>query len=394
MTAITTGVQLQRYLENGGYVQLNSQGGLETQSGISHFFQKIGDAFRGLSTSGRRELAARNARLQDAMASMLRQPGALPNLGETRLASTSVEGGAEKAILLRMAVDRMVRGDDPDVPVGTGIPAGDQKGVQEAVLKYLDYYPPADRSLSGMRAKAGRFLTDILTKPGMLKACKTSFTVDPGRASAIHAALQKSITDEYLREKDHTIDRDGFHDSYLLDAVRGDVTSINGQPLRGAPLRPDTRYLNLKDPQHAPFPPHVQGLMEQMADLVPDREIRGFVSMLASQAGIEGALSMHLVAGVPPADDGVATMSDLGPNGMIMQFPEHEYCLNVGNDGVLHITCNLTAENIMTQNVKAGAPPMGLARNAYEVSVNIDLNQDMTGKDVPDFTVSGFRHVQ
>ncbi|MBQ4492859.1 MAG: hypothetical protein II967_06205 [Deltaproteobacteria bacterium] len=393
MTAITTGVQLQQYLETGGYVQLNSQGALETQSGISRFFQKIGDAFRGLSASGQQALADRNTRLQDAMASMLRQQGVLPNLGETRIASTSVKGGVEQAILLRMAVSRMVSGGDSNVAVGNGIPASDQKGVQEAVLKYLEYYPPADRSLQGMRAKAGRILTNFLTTPGMLKACKTSFTVDPGRATAIHAALHQSISDEYLKEQDHTIDENGFHNSYLLDAVRGDVASINGQPLRTAPLHPDTNYLDVTKPGSPSRPPNEQGILEQMADIIPDKKIRGFVTMLASQAGIEGSLSIHLATGTPPADDEVATLPDLIPIGMAMEFPKHKYALNVSNDGVLHVTCNLTAQNTVVQNTRTGVPPLVLASNAYEVVVNIPLNQDMTDKDVPDFTVSGFRHV-
>lgn len=393
MTAITTGVQLQRHLENGGYVQLNNQGGLETQSGISHLFQKIGDAFKGLSTSGQRELAERNTRLHDAIESILRQ-GDLPNLGETRLPGNFVDGGAQKTVLLRMAVDRMVRGDDPDVPGGKSILADCRKSVQERVLRELQASPPADRSLQGMRAEARR----ILNQPIMLRACKSLFTVDPERTSAVESALEQSTIAAYIAQKQGTkrnqfesyINEDGFHADFLKDASRDFVSSINGQALRSVPLHPETRYVAL---EHQDISPNEQAILEQMTELVPDPKMRGFVTMMACQAGLEATLFMHIARGTPPPDDGVATWDELMANNMKMRCSQETTRLNITNDGVLHVICNLTVENTQVgdDGHEIRAP---LARNAYEVVAHIPLNQDLTGKDVPDFTISGFRHVQ
>ena len=70
---IESGQQMFQHIENGGNLKLNSEGQLETQSAAGRFFQKIGDAFRSLSASGRAAIETRNTRLHEAMADMVRR---------------------------------------------------------------------------------------------------------------------------------------------------------------------------------------------------------------------------------------------------------------------------------------------------------------------------------
>ena len=74
--------QLTQIRDEGGYVQLNKQGQLETQSRISHFFQRFIDAFRSLSATGRAAIKARNAARDAAMEALLRK-GTLVNVART-----------------------------------------------------------------------------------------------------------------------------------------------------------------------------------------------------------------------------------------------------------------------------------------------------------------------
>ena len=79
---IESSQQMFQHIENGGNLKLNGEGRLETQSAAGRFFQKIGDAFRSLSASGRAAIETRTARLHEAMADMVRRD-ALVNPAQT-----------------------------------------------------------------------------------------------------------------------------------------------------------------------------------------------------------------------------------------------------------------------------------------------------------------------
>ena len=81
---ITTGDQLQQYRAEGWHFTLNRQGQLETQNSFMHVLEKIGDAFRSITSSGRAAIAARQAALQAAMDDVLLQ-GAVINAARTPL---------------------------------------------------------------------------------------------------------------------------------------------------------------------------------------------------------------------------------------------------------------------------------------------------------------------
>ncbi|WP_144277339.1 hypothetical protein [Mailhella massiliensis] len=76
--------QMRRHLEAGGFLTLDGQGRLETQGAVARFFQKIGDAFRSLSASGRAAMAERDAAVSRAVDEMIRRD-ALVNPGRMEI---------------------------------------------------------------------------------------------------------------------------------------------------------------------------------------------------------------------------------------------------------------------------------------------------------------------
>ena len=54
---IDTGAQLEQIRDSGGYVVLNRQGQLETQSTFMHVMQKVADFFRSMTAGGRETIA-------------------------------------------------------------------------------------------------------------------------------------------------------------------------------------------------------------------------------------------------------------------------------------------------------------------------------------------------
>ncbi|HJD96886.1 hypothetical protein [Mailhella massiliensis] len=97
---IDTSAQLQQQQAAGAHFALDNRGRLETQGAVRHFFQKIADIFRSLSSSGRAAIEARNAAVSAAMDRILRQ-GGLPNVANTDIPRTCARPSAQKADFLK-----------------------------------------------------------------------------------------------------------------------------------------------------------------------------------------------------------------------------------------------------------------------------------------------------
>ncbi len=92
---INTLSQLEHHLAAGGSVTVDRQGHLKAQSSSQRILQKIADAFRSLSASGRAAIEARNAAVSRAMDEMIRNDRFI-NAARTSLAEKGVGGEAGK----------------------------------------------------------------------------------------------------------------------------------------------------------------------------------------------------------------------------------------------------------------------------------------------------------
>ena len=92
---INTLSQLEHHLAAGGSVTVDRQGHLKAQSSSQRILQKIADAFRSLSASGRAAIEARNAAVSRAMDEMIRNDRFI-NAASTSLADKGVGGESGK----------------------------------------------------------------------------------------------------------------------------------------------------------------------------------------------------------------------------------------------------------------------------------------------------------
>lgn len=100
---IESSQQMFQHIENGGNLKLNKEGQLESQSAVGRFFQKIGDAFRSLTASGRAAIETRNARLHEAMADMVRRD-ALVNPAQANIQSPMTERAQHNEFAMRLGL--------------------------------------------------------------------------------------------------------------------------------------------------------------------------------------------------------------------------------------------------------------------------------------------------
>lgn len=71
--------------------------------------------------------------------------------------------------------------------------------------------------------------------------------------------------------------------------------------------------------------------------------------------------------------------------GCTWALPYHKYELNIQNGkATIRLDMDVALQPLGTPN-----DGHGVGGSRYAVTMEIDLNQDMTGKDMPDFTLSG-----
>ena len=349
---IESSQQMFQHIENGGNLKLNKEGQLESQSAVGRFFQKIGDAFRSLTASGRAAIETRNARLHEAMADMVRRD-ALVNPAQANIQSPMTERAQHNEFAMRL-----------------GLAQGLSKLPKEAraAARNLALHVLHSKGMPGQGdpASVGRETQSIMRHIEQTPALRDGLRCDYARNNAQLQPLLREMTGdlraEYMHQKDRHISKDGMHDSYVKDATRGSVRSING---------------------HAPNAADFEGEFEA---LIPDKKMRGFLSMMASQAGLEGSLCKQLLAeGMAKDNPDFPGYQEMIQNGLLIEFPHHKYDISV-EDGQARIRLEMDAV-VKAHMFEGELIGQTLGGGRYSVEMVVDLNQDMTGKDIPDFTL-------
>lgn len=348
---IESGQQMFQHIENGGNLKLNSEGQLETQSAAGRFFQKIGDAFRSLSASGRAAIETRNTRLHEAMADMVRRD-ALVNPAQAEIQRppiTQIERN-------RMCASLAMAGELAKLPPES------RAAARALVLHQLREHGVLNHNAATVRANIQQFMQRINSDPVLSNGLKCAFSLSSARLQPMMNEVAESIRAEFRKPVEQASVSDGIHSSYIQDARRNSVRSINGQPVN-------------KD-----------DLAGQLKALVPDEKMSAFISFAASQAGIEGGLYEHLASPskTNPNPDSPA-LPELIAKGLRLGTPYHKYELNIQN-GKATIRLDM---DVALQPQETPNDGHGVGGSRYAVTMEIDLNQDMTGKDMPDFTLSG-----
>lgn len=353
---IESSQQMFQHLENDGRLTLNREGQLETQSAAGHFFQKIADVFRSLSASGRAALEARNTALRDAMTEMVRRD-AMINPAQADIPNPPTPQARRNAFVMNLAL----------AEASSRLPEEARAAARTLTRAILHAQGMPEQ---GTPASVSRATRDILTRieqnTVVRDGLRCDYTRDHAQLTPLLNEMAEDIRTEYLKQKGHAI-TEGIHDSYVKDARRGSVRSINGNP------------------------PNAADYEGEFKALIPNEQIRGFLSMMASQAGIEGSLSNQLILpGKAKDHPDFPSFPEMMQQGLNLEVPKHRYDIRVEENGTAHLRLEMDAmlkalPGVMGASV--GDRPIALGGGRYTLEMVVDLNQDMTGREIPDFTL-------
>jgi hypothetical protein len=191
--------------------------------------------------------------------------------------------------------------------------------------------------------------------------------------------MSTGFRDDFMSQKDRLIKDDGMHQSYLKDAERGAVRTIDGR-------KPDAA--NYEGEFRAQIP----------------LKFRGFLSMMASQAGLLGAVNKQFVdAGRTRDDPRLPPLPEMVDKGITPMFPsshldievvDNKARLKVEMDVMVTSQLKTMYETLGIHSSEAeldalyaspSVPDEALGGGRYRFEMVVDLGQDMTNKEIPDF---------
>lgn len=355
---IESSQQMFQHIENGGNLKLNSEGQLETQSAAGRFFRKIGDAFRSLTASGRAAIETRNARLREAMADMVRRD-TLINPTQAEIPNPMAEQTRRNGFIMNLAL----------APGLSQLPAESRAAARNLALHVLHTKGmPEQGDPAAVSREARAIMRHIQDNPVLCDGLRCDYARGHDQLQPLLEEMTGDIRTDYMRQKDHNINEEGMHNSYLKDALRGSIRSING---------------------HTPDSADFEG---EFKALIPDKKIRGFLSMMASQAGLEGSLSKQLLLpGMAKDNPHFPGYPEMMAQGLLIEFPHHQYDISVEGDKahiVLEMDAVVKCRHFAEVDFENQSVSLGDGR--YTLEMEVDLNQDMSGKDIPDFTLANF----
>jgi hypothetical protein len=354
---------LSQHLASGGSLTLGKQGQLETQSAAGRLFQKIGDAFRSITSSGRAAIETRNANLNTAMANMLRRD-TLVNPARNEIPSSAAPSRAD-SFAARFGMTQGLRKFPRELRSAA-------RNLGQQLLRLpgvLGQGGPAET-----RAKVLEVMNKIRHDPVVFNALRYDYARSQTQLKPLLPEIGDGLRAIFMDQKDRYINQDGIHANYLSDAER-DLDSINGR-------KPDTA-----------------DLVNELKDLVPDQKIRGFLSMVPTQTGLIGALySQFQASGKTRDNPDMPDLAELLGKGLQTHTLDHHYDMVVEGgkarvklemDTVIKPASGLQnvagALGIDFDGAVADTEGRHLGGGRYTIEIEVDLNQDMTGKDIPDF---------
>lgn len=355
---------------------------LETRSAAGAFFRRVGDAFLRLSQSGRASIAARNEKVMKAVTAAVNDARShaepeVRTLGERLQASATqlkqVVGRNKSAVLTDM-VHKLCSGR-----AYSRLPAQYQALMRTGLVSIANNLPVAQWK-DNMESLRDTFL-------------KTS--AEPGNKAEGCKQFGKTMKDCFITPgQQSNVSEDGIHRSFFLDTRRRNIDSIGGE------VMPQVMNDNA-DGAHEPgkltpdeLAQHCEARLralvgEEHQNLMP------FISMMASQAGIDSATSFLpsvLKAGMPDNLHLTAAGIMLGRNDHTLRIDRQ------GDDLILQATFRsdfinsavpsdetvLSQDGTVSMRINLAAPP-------ETTTVTIPATQDTPEQQrevlIPQFTV-------
>ena len=366
--SITTGAQLLQHISQGGSVSLDGSGALQQQGGLAKFFQGIADAFRGLTAAGRAGMAQRNARLEEAMAELVRRDELLPNLASGPLPPPPGEGARvsiNKALANMFTVQILRESGQPETMHATT-----QKVVQAILRENPEALDTTDSA--ALKSFVQRIVGEIMADPELRAGMNQGYSKGPEGMEEFTAFISDTIRSSFgdVLRKGTMNPQTGICDSFSLDATRGTPPTINGVCIDPGEGQRATEEYN-----------------QQLINAVP-LPARPLVSLLTSQIGINGAL-IALVGDKHGTNPKINSERPMGmqPEKFLYGGEEYKYTVTTHPDRVdVHLSFQtkglFVAPDLTQQGIRVGA-------DDFSVTVSVPLNQFPLpeGQTLPDFSV-------
>lgn len=353
---------------------------LQHRSAIGTFFLKIGDAFRNLSQSGRAAIAQRNEGILNAMRAVVDNARAnvqaadipaaarLTNVLQ-RLQTASANTNAEALNSLQRSITRLqtqasaVKHGLAGDPRFRAMPSLSQQLLCSA-LNSIDAGREPDKASAKERIK------------------KDFFDVRPAGYNIAEGMRQfgEGLVDGFLNPKQQEeVHENGIHNSFILDTRRHSVSSFNGRavPTVDDPNLPGTDQEERKDNLAALCVRELRTIVgEEHQNLMP------FISMMASQAGLDSALTylpfmsglsepgdVHLVgAGIAPVYGSATHGCTISREGDTLSI-SITFSQGYSSMGVDTPAAGLFCKGRLTMNIDLAAPPRPATVNGRDVLI-------------------------
>ncbi|MCF0253654.1 MAG: hypothetical protein HUK26_04905 [Duodenibacillus sp.] len=362
---ITSAEQLLTSLDASRHFKLED-GVLKTENAFFHALRNL------LSSSS--AIAERNRQLRGAMAGMLARQG-LHSVSE----AIAAKGGEAPGHLLGADARRSICRDLSERLLARAI-AGEAAALpadRRACAVRVANLVIHSKGLAGDRQAAAALARQIMAKLAADQDWQTMLGCDFGLSHAemadFYAAVAQGMKETYVAQRATHI-KDGLHDAFPPDAERRSVRTINHAPCSGGAEGAAAAY-------------------EQLKALIPDPRMRGFVTMMASQAGPSGDIMMQAMNPVPGKQ---LSYGEVLAKGLIMRSSDSACDITV-QDGKCHMHFEVDIEHELadwegdSQTRPQDSYPPAIGGGRYYMDMEIDLAQDWPEGEAPAFTVSGCR---
>ena len=284
-------------------LKLGADNQLQQRSGIGAFFLKIGDAFRNLSQAGRAAIAQRNDSILNAMRA------AVDNAREVVRAEDRPIAERLSSVFQRLQTANANRAALSGLET-----AITRLQTQAAALKYGLANDPRFTAMSPHAQRGLCYALDSISaanKPGKeaaMERVKNDFFGIRPETFNMEAGLQRfsdDLVEDFLRPSQQAnVKENGIHKSFILDTRRRSIDSFNGVPV------PQITDEASKDV--------IAGYCVQQLDTLlgaEHQDLKPFISMMASQAGLDSAQSfLPVMSGLSDPADAHLTNAQIMPD--------------------------------------------------------------------------------
>lgn len=351
-------------------LKIGADNQLQQRSALGTLFRKVGDAFLGLRQSGRAAIALRNERIMAVIRETVnsaRSGDAQPEARDLseRLSDVVARLGTMATRTSETAFNDAMSGLEADSRF-RAMPEDMQQKLTAAFTATKQETPVAKWNERFETLKSYFFGTQ-----------PASFDLQKGLQDFKYALVSPDDNGFLSLTQQRLVSADGIHQSFIKDTARRNVKSFNGED---TPAQPQVTPDQLS-----------QYCVEKLRDLLDEEHsnLLPFVSMMASQAGLESAAILF------PGFCGLheKELDTIRDAGFVSRPRIHD--IEISSEGsLLRITSNFETGYATIEDISQGGNDTFTCSGAVTMLISLDeppTAHEVDGKTVyvPEFTLTG-----